>query len=202
MFHHQFLLTVISVLLILVTRIYLTLLHRFLPFILLLNSFVPFLQFLQLLLEFPIFLVPDDNRRILDREKDQYQRFLQSLRQVNNLEQDKDVAGEVSFDILEPFPPSSSGTLINPELRAALTGVGPMLRRNDYAVEIVVWTTMPSERSWNRALQTAHRLQKEAADLLRLPPNQQGRISAVAQPWISSEMKRPRVTVTLRRLKV
>ena len=144
----------------------------------------------------------DDNRRILDREKDQYQRFLQSLRQVNNLEQDKDVAGEVSFDILEPFPPSSSGTLINPELRAALTGVGPMLRRNDYAVEIVVWTTMPSERSWNRALQTAHRLQKEAADLLRLPPNQQGRISAVAQPWISSEMKRPRVTVTLRRLKV
>jgi hypothetical protein len=144
----------------------------------------------------------NDNTRIVDRVKDQYHRFLTSLRQVNNLEQDRDVTGEVSFDIMEKFPPASAGTLINEELRAALTGVGPMLRRSDYAVEIVVWTPTPSESAWTRSLQTANRLNAEATDLLRLPPNQRRRISAVAQPWISSTMERPKVTVSLRRLAV
>ncbi|MEQ9408609.1 MAG: flagellar motor protein MotB [Fuerstiella sp.] len=141
-----------------------------------------------------------DNGRVLDRVKDDYNRFLQSLRQVNNLEQDRDVTGEVSFDILEKFP--SDGSLINDELRAALTGVGPMLRRDDYAVELIVWTPTPSQSAWLRSLKTAQRLQQEAVQLLRLPPNQIPRITAVAQPWISPTLKRPTVSVSLRRLKI
>lgn len=142
----------------------------------------------------------NDTTRVLDRVKDQYQRFLTSLREVNNLAQDRDVTGEVSFDIMEKFPPTSAGTLINGELRAALTGVGPMLRRDDYAVEIVVWTPTPSESAWTRSLQLANRLNSEAIELLRLPPNQRRRITAVAQPWISATMERPKVTVSLRRM--
>ncbi len=141
-----------------------------------------------------------DNGRIVDRTKDDYNRFLQSLRQVNNLAQDTDVSGEVSFDVLEKFPSASTGTLINPELKAALTGVGPMLRRPDYAVEIVVWTPTPSQSAWNRSLGIAQRLQREAVNLLRLPPNQEARVTSVAQPWISKTVKRPTVPVTLRRL--
>lgn len=141
-----------------------------------------------------------DNGRIVNRAKDDYNRFLQSLRQVNSLTQDTDVSGEVSFDVLESFPPSSTGTLINAELKAALNGVAPMLRRNDYAVEIVVWTRMPSQKAWTRSLGTAQRLHKEAVNLLRLPPNQMARVTSVAQPWISKTVKRPTVSVTLRRL--
>ena len=146
---------------------------------------------------------PDDDGdgvRIIDRTKDDYQRFLQQLRQVNNLKQDRDVKGEVTFDILAKLPPRSAGTLINEELSAALTGVGPMLRRDDYVVEITVWTTTPSQAAWSRALTQSKRIHDEAISLLRLAPNQLARITAVAQPWISKTVKRPTVSVTLRRL--
>ena len=141
-----------------------------------------------------------DNVRIVDRTKDEYQRFLQQLRQVNNLTQDRDVKGEVTFDVLAQFPPQSARTLINDELKAALTGVGPMLRRDDYAIEITVWTTTPSQSAWRRALAQSRRIHREAITLLRVPPNQEMHITAVAQPWISQTVKRPTVSVTLRRL--
>ncbi|MCP4169700.1 MAG: hypothetical protein GY758_02885 [Fuerstiella sp.] len=141
-----------------------------------------------------------DNLRVLDRTRDEYERFLQQLRRVNALKKDRDVKGEVTFDVLAPFPPRSAGTLINDELKAALAGVGPMLRRDDYAVEITVWTTTPSQSAWNRALSQSQRIHKEAVSLLRVAPNQERRITAVAQPWISPTIKRPTVSVTLRRL--
>ena len=141
-----------------------------------------------------------DNIRIVDRTKDQYQRFLQQLRQVNNLQQDRDVKGEVTFDVLAKLPPQSAGTLINDELKAALAGVGPMLRRDDYRIEITVWTTTPSQSAWSRALAQSQQIHKEAIALLRVAPNQERRITAVAQPWISKTVKRPTVSVTLRRL--
>ena len=142
----------------------------------------------------------DDGTRIIDRAKDDYQRFLQQLRQVNNLEQERNVTGEVSFDIMDKFPKESEGTMINEELRAALTGVGPMLRRDDYAVEITVWATTPSQSAWGRAVNQAVRVEAEAIKLLRLVPTQRSRVSAVGRPWISSTVKRPVVSVTLRRL--
>ena len=142
----------------------------------------------------------DDAARIVDRAKDEYQRFLQQLRQVNNLNQERDVEGEVSFDIMAKFPPKEAGTMINEELRAALTGIGPMLRRDDYSVEITVWATTPSESAWTRAVAQATQIETEAAELLRLAPNQRPRISSVGRPWISSTVKRPVVSVTLRRL--
>jgi len=141
-----------------------------------------------------------DNIRIVDRTKDQYHRFLQQLRQVNNLQEDRDVKGEVTFDVLAPFPPQGSGTSINDELKAALAGVGPMLRRDDYTIEITVWTTTPSQSAWSRALAQSQQIHKEAIVLLRVAPNQERRITAVAQPWISKTVKRPTVSVTLRRL--
>lgn len=141
-----------------------------------------------------------DNQRIIDRAKDDYQRFLQQLRQVNNLEQERDITGEVSFDIMQKFPEESEGTMINEELRAALTGVGPMLRRNDYAVEITVWATTPSQSAWGRAVKQASLLEREAVQLLRLIPTQRPRVTAVGRPWISRDVKRPVVSVTLRRL--
>jgi flagellar motor protein MotB len=142
----------------------------------------------------------DDANRIVDRAKDDYQRFLQQLRQVNNLTQQRDVEGEVSFDIMKGFPKKSEGTMLNEELRAALTGVGPMLRRDDYSVEITVWATMPSQTAWNRAVQQSIEVEAEAVKLLRLVPTQRARVSAVGRPWISSTVKRPVVSVTLRRL--
>lgn len=142
----------------------------------------------------------DDQQRIIDRTKDDYQRFLQDLRQVNNLKQERTVEGEVSFDVLQPLTMQSDGSILNAELRAALSGVAPMLRRNDYAVEITVWTPNPSETAWSRTLKTAQRIHREANQFLRLSPNQLNRVTAIAQPWISSDVKRPVVSVTVRRL--
>ena len=141
----------------------------------------------------------DDNERIVDRAKDEYHRFLQQLREVNNLEQERDITGEVSFDVMSGL--SSGESLLNDELKAALNGVAPMLRRDDYAMEITVWAKSPAIPSWTRAVRTAERLHREVAQYLRLFPNQRPRVTAVGRTWISQTVKRPIVSVTLRRLK-
>ena len=121
------------------------------------------------------------------------------MRQVNNLTQERDVSGEVSFDIMQPFPKPEAGSLINAELKAALKGVGPMLRRDDYAIEITVWATMPSTTMWKKAVDRAHDLENEVIRRMGILPNQRARLTAVGRPWISSDVKRPYVSVTVRR---
>ncbi|MEZ6062797.1 MAG: flagellar motor protein MotB [Planctomycetaceae bacterium] len=141
---------------------------------------------------------PDD-RRIIDRQKEDFHRFLQEVRRINHLTPEAGVAGEVSFDILARLP--KEGRLMTNDLKTALNGIGPMLRQADYAVEITVWATTPSKSAWSRAVSQSEQLMKETVEYLRLPPSQIARLKASAQPWISKTVKRPTVSVKLTRLK-
>lgn len=144
---------------------------------------------------------PDDvtEGRVIDRQKEDFHRFLQEVRRINEVKQVSDVVGEVSFDVMKKMPPNVP--LMTEELKAALNGVSPMLRRDDYEVGITVWATTPSKSAWSRALTQAQQLHTEAVQYLQLPPGQHARITASAQPWMLSDVKRPSVSVKVQRLK-
>jgi hypothetical protein len=141
----------------------------------------------------------DDQQRIIDRQKEDFHRFLQEVRRINKIAPAPGVAGEVSFDVLEKLP--REAPYMTKELKAALNGISPMLRRSDYVAELTVWCTTPSKSAWTRAIKQADELHRESAEYLRLSPDQQLRLTATAQPWISKDVKRPTVSVTVKRLK-
>ena len=140
----------------------------------------------------------DDNSRILNRQKEQFHRFLQEMRRRSPLEAQPDVAGEVTFDILGKLPPT--GSPLMPEFREALNGAGPRLRPSGYALEITVWATTPSQTAWIRAVEQADQLRADAVKHLRLNKAQSRQVTAVGRTWISANVKRPAASITLRRL--
>jgi len=144
---------------------------------------------------------PDDNDdagRILDRQQEDFHRFLQEMRRRSPLEAQPDVAGEVSFDILGKLPPP--GSPLMPEFREALNGIGPHLRQSGYAVEITVWATTPSQTAWIRAVEQADQMRSDALKYLRLSAAQSRQVTAVGRTWISASVRRPAASITLRRL--
>ena len=142
----------------------------------------------------------NDTERIVDRQRDDFHRFLQEIRRLNQLEAQPGIEGEVTFDILGKLP--GEGSPMTPTVKETLNGIGPMLRQADYAIEITVWATTPSQTAWTRAVQQSEALLKETVRYLRLTPEQQKRVTAVGRTWISSDIKRPAASVTLRRLQL
>ncbi|MCA9033777.1 MAG: hypothetical protein KDA91_01545 [Planctomycetaceae bacterium] len=146
---------------------------------------------------------PDDTEergRVTDRQKDDFHRFLQEIRRLNKLEGQPNIEGEVSFDILGKMP--SEGSPLTPAMKETLNSIGPMLRQADYAIELTVWATTPSQTAWTRAVEQSDRLRQDAARYLRLTPEQQARFTAVGRTWIDGEIKRPAASVTLRKLEL
>jgi len=142
---------------------------------------------------------PDDERdfsRIVDREEEQFHRFLLELRRFNELQPLPEMRGEIAFDILGSLP--SDGPMMPSELREALNGIGPYLRRQNYEVEITVWATTPSQTAWTRAVEQSQTLRQETQRYLGLNDDQMGQIRGVGRTWISSDIKRPAVSLTVR----
>jgi hypothetical protein len=139
----------------------------------------------------------DDNGRIIDRQEEQFSRFLDEVRRMSTIQEEPGIQAEVSLDVMAPIP--QSGSLLSPELQKTLTQVRPVFRKADRLLEITVWATTPSQSAWTRAAQQAVEIRKEAIKFLKLDPSQQTRISASGRTWISSTVKRPSVSVVLRK---
>jgi hypothetical protein len=140
----------------------------------------------------------DDAGRIIDREEEQFSRFLSEIQRVSSTKREPDIAAEVSFDVLGKIP--SEGRLMSPELEETLKQVRTVFRSKEYAVEITVWATTPSQSAWTRAVNQATEIRNETITFLKLEPGKEQRITATGRTWISSELKRPAVSITLRRI--
>ena len=159
----------------------------------------------------------EDNQRIIDRQKEQFHDFLNTLEDgaLSQLKPAPAIDGELYFDILGALP--HEGRMMSPDIEAAVKGVARMLRQPTREVELTVWCTTPSKDSWARAIRQASQVRQETIVLLKLPPDQQQRLTAVARPWpwksyhpttegLSAEeleakdkvVKRPAMSVTVR----
>ena len=140
---------------------------------------------------------PNDVRAI-DRETEVYQRLLNEIDRIAQIDNLPETKGEVVFDFFNRF--NREPPYLNEGYRKALLQLVPTLRRDTHRVDIVVWANMPSPKSWQRAANQATAISEEAAKLLRLNDVQKRRLRSVGKPWRFSDAKRPICSVIVRKV--
>lgn len=141
----------------------------------------------------------DHQQRVIDYEMESYQRFLHELDRLHETTPQPDVVGEVAFDRMNALP--SQAPLLDTGFREMLGPIAPLLRQQNYSVELVVWASTPNPTAWTRAAVSADELRREVLNYLQLPAEHHARITAVGRPWISSTEKRPKASIIVRRMR-
>ncbi len=163
----------------------------------------------------PLYIVPDpegrdtdpnptgpdddgDQTRVIDREAEDYQRFLNELGRMSTIEPVASVTGDVAFDCFEnlrndeePLPRS---------LWEAAVNLRHIYSQEGYEIELTVWATTPSESAWTRASEQADELRDTLVTRLHLTAEAREKFQAVSRPWIYSNLERPTVSLSVRRI--
>lgn len=137
----------------------------------------------------------ENSLRILDREKEEFQRLLNELERFYEISQLPPTRAAVVFDVFQKFKPGNQPLPTNG--RQVLTRVRPMLARQGYEVEIVVWATTPSQTAWVRAFRTAQTIRSQYIDEVGLSARLSARLRPVARPWLFSDEKRPVMSIVV-----
>ncbi len=140
----------------------------------------------------------DDGVRVIDREKEDFERFINELEKLSELKEQPDVRGEAVFDYFNKM--GTDGTLLTEEYRAAMAEVIPLLYQPNYRVEVIVWATTPATSAWKRAAIQAKTITNEIAKLGALKPRQQLRLRGTSKLWFDKKAKRPILTIVTRKL--
>lgn len=144
---------------------------------------------------------PDDTedlQRVIDWEQEDFQRFLNEIERWHKLRPEPATEGEVAFDL---FNFLGTGAHVAPEeVFTAVRQLAPLLRRDDYELEVTVWATTPTATAWKRAVDQAGAIRQEIVDYLQLGVRA-SRVSASGRPWESPTARRPTVSLIARRLK-
>ncbi|MCA9184309.1 MAG: flagellar motor protein MotB [Pirellulaceae bacterium] len=139
----------------------------------------------------------DDGLRVIDREQDEFDRFMNEMERLANVEKKPDTEGEAVFDFFNKLNPQAP--YLSPAYQGAMSQVLPLLRREGYQVEVIVWATTPSPTAWTRATEQARSIGTDLGNMARIPAGKRSRIATVGRPWIDSVAKRPVMTIVCRR---
>ncbi len=140
----------------------------------------------------------DNGLRSIDRENEVYQRFLNELNRLAHIEPLPETQGEVSFDLfnrIQPDPPH-----LTEPYREAFLRVLPTLRKPNYRIDVIVWATTPSPSAWNRAANQAMAIVDEVATSTGLDDERRARLRPLGMPWRYSDVKRPVLSIVVRKL--
>lgn len=135
---------------------------------------------------------PDDNEngiRVIDREQDQFERFMMEMDRLHTSTELPDTSGEAAFDFFAPLLPEPKP--LSSQFDEALGDVLPMMHHADYTVRVVVWATTPSPTAWTKATEQSRRIADQLAGAAGLTGREKYRVRAQGQPWIDSVVKRP-----------
>ena len=145
-------------------------------------------------------LGPDDNPnslRVIDREADQLERFLERMDERYTLQPVDETSAEVVLDFFNPL--AAEGELLVGPYRDAAMELASRAYNDNFRIEFTVWATTPADSARRRAADQAQRIQLEFIKALSLPPTHWERLSATSRCWFDSEAKRPVLSVTVRK---
>lgn len=143
---------------------------------------------------------PDDTGEeaiVKDFEQDQLERFLKQMQEDNTVTPQDMIQGEVAFDMMKSLP--KDGDIFVEELKEQLLALSPALRRPGYEMQIQVWATTPAPSAWLRAAAQAEELQRRIPEFLQMTGKETLRIKAIAGPWHTADLKRPSVSLLVRK---
>ena len=135
---------------------------------------------------------PDDTYRkdrIIDREKDNFQKFLSEIESKFGLKTDPPIIDQIVFDSFEPFN-RETGALSAHAIELA-SDIIPKLRDDSSKLEIVVWASIPSKTIVDKTLYKSMSVKVEIESKFWLKPMEIKRIRYSVKPWLFSDVKRP-----------
>ena len=138
-----------------------------------------------------------DKLRVIDREAEQFERFLRDMDQRFAAQPKQEATAETVFDIFNKIP-TEGPILVGPYRQSALE-VASRAIDPDFSIEFTVWATTPAESAIRRAARQAQQIQQEFYQMLQLAPEDQRRITATARVWFDSKAKRPVASITVRK---
>lgn len=140
----------------------------------------------------------DNQIRSMDREQDEFKRFLNEMERNSEVTAEPSTEGEVTFDFFAPL--NAAAPLLPEGYDDIMAQVLPLLRRETHRVEITVWATTPSPSAWKRAVEQAAGVAEEILTTANLDEMHRQRLRATARPWMYKDVKRPVLSITMRRV--
>ena len=141
----------------------------------------------------------NDNKTIIDRESEDFQRFLNEMERKFSLEASPAIREQIVMDCWTKLK-DKGGPFNKNALQMALEAVA-QLQSPDAEVEIIFWASMPSAKMLEKTAKTAVRASKQFDSLFKLPLETRNRIRFASKPWLFSDAKRPIVSFVVTRLK-
>ena len=141
----------------------------------------------------------DDNNRVVDRQADNFKRFLSEMEYQFEVNEEAPTQSQVVFDSFENLSRTSDDLLGPVALQIASDSITQLINE-DIEIEVIVWATMPSPKALNRAMVQAEKIQKQLDSSFFYRGNQRQRISTSAKPWLFADAARPRMSFVISRL--
>ncbi|QEF97640.1 flagellar motor protein MotD [Stieleria maiorica] len=139
----------------------------------------------------------NEQQRVLDREKEQFQKFLTELESQLDLDMLPEIENQVVFDSFErPDPTTGKLSLHAVQL---ISEAVTKLREPGMTLEIVLWADMPRGSALKRKLDKSVELRKEIERTVWMKASQKSRIRYRVKPWLFADAKRPYLSVILGR---
>lgn len=142
---------------------------------------------------------PDDSEsidRIIDRDKEQFQKFLEAIEQEFGLKNHKPLLNQTVFDSFSSLTDKSTGALNTHAIQLLSESVSK-LRQPNISLEVIIWAEMPDQISLEKNLDNSLRLRADVEKLFWLKPQEKERIRYRVKPWLFADAKRPVLSVVV-----
>lgn len=139
---------------------------------------------------------PDDtdkNERVLDRDKEQFQKFLNDIEQTFGLKNHMPIKSQTVFDSFQPWD-RKTGSMSNHAIQLLSESI-TKLRQPETQLEVIIWATMPSQKNLEQHLAKSVKLRSQVEQMFWLKAREKARIRYSVKPWLFADAKRPVLSV-------
>lgn len=140
----------------------------------------------------------DNGIRVIDREREEMQRFVNEMNRLASVKKLPASQGEVSFDFFNTL--SKTAPLLPDSFGNVLIQLVPVLMNRNYGVDVIVWATTPSQTAWTRAAKQSAQIAREISEKTGISVTQPTGLRSVGKPWAYSDVKRPVFSIVVRRV--
>jgi len=142
----------------------------------------------------------DSEIQSVDREKEEFSRFLNEMDLMASLDKGVETTGETTFDFFEKF--SDEPPYLPSNYDVIAIRILPVIRRAGYRVELIVWAPTPAASAISRSVLRANELRNRILSDAGITPKGDvaKRLFGLSRTWPYAKMKRPIMSVVIRRV--
>lgn len=141
----------------------------------------------------------DDMQRVINRQADDFQRFLNEMEYRYSLNSETPTESQIVFDSFERLAADPQSVLGSKAIQLASDAIG-QLSDEAFELEIIVWANMPSERALRKANEYALLIEQFIDSRFKFNTGQRKRLLVSAQPWLFVDAARPKLSFVVSRL--